>query len=52
MKSIRVKALCAVFAGVAIGIGAAGQAAAGTPKRGGILKYVGAGEPPRFDRRL
>jgi peptide/nickel transport system substrate-binding protein len=49
MKGIRVKALCALVAGVAIGIGTAGSAAAETPKHGGILKYVVPAEPPSFD---
>jgi peptide/nickel transport system substrate-binding protein len=49
MKGIPLKALCAVAAGVAIGIGSAGPAAAQTPKHGGILKYVVPAEPPSFD---
>jgi peptide/nickel transport system substrate-binding protein len=49
MKGIPLKALCAVAAGVAIGIGSAGPAAAQTPKHGGILKYVVPDEPPSFD---
>ncbi|MFH1605140.1 MAG: ABC transporter substrate-binding protein, partial [Pseudomonadota bacterium] len=49
MKSIRMKAVCAVLAGIAIGVGAASSAGAVTPKRGGILKYVVASEPPSFD---
>ena len=52
MKVIRGKALCAVFAGVAIGIGAAGQAAAETPKHGGILKFVVPDEPPSYDGHI
>ena len=49
MKSIRLKAVCAVLSGIAIGISAAGPAGAATPKRGGILKYVVPDEPPSFD---
>ena len=49
MKGNRLKALCAVFAGLAVGIGATGPAAAETPKHGGILKYVVPAEPPSFD---
>ncbi len=49
MKGIRVKALCAVAAGVAIAIGAAGPAAAQAPKHGGILKFVVPAEPPSYD---
>ncbi|MGH8735775.1 MAG: ABC transporter substrate-binding protein [Burkholderiales bacterium] len=49
MKGIRVKALWALVAGVVIGIGAAGQAAAETPKHGGILKFVVPDEPPSYD---
>jgi len=49
MKAIRVKALFAVVAGVAVGVGAAGPAAAQTPKHGGILKYVVPAEPPSYD---
>ncbi len=49
MKSIRLKAVCAVVAGIAIGVSAAGPAGAATPKRGGILKYVVADEPPSYD---
>lgn len=52
MKGIRVKALCALLAGVAIGIGTAGQAAAETPKHGGILKYVVPAEPPSYDGHI
>ena len=49
MKGNRLKALCAVFAGLAVGIGATGPAAAETPKHGGILNYVVPAEPPSFD---
>ena len=49
MKATRIKALFAVAAGVAVGIGTATQAAAETPKHGGILKYVVPAEPPSFD---
>ena len=49
MKSIRMKAVCAVIAGVAIGISAAGSAGAQTPKRGGILEYLVPDEPPSYD---
>lgn len=49
MKGIRVKSLLAVMAGIAVGIGAAGPAAAQAPKHGGILKYVVPDEPPSFD---
>jgi peptide/nickel transport system substrate-binding protein len=52
MKGIRVKALCAIVAGVAIGIGASGQAAAETPKHGGILKFVVPDEPPSYDGHI
>ncbi|MFZ1908200.1 MAG: ABC transporter substrate-binding protein [Burkholderiales bacterium] len=52
MKGIRVKALCAIVAGVAIGVGASGQASAETPKYGGILKYVVPDEPPSFDGHI
>ncbi len=52
MKGIQVKALCAIVAGVAIGIGASGQASAETPKHGGILKYVVPDEPPSFDGHI
>jgi len=49
MKGIQLKALCALVAGVAIGVGAAVPAAAQAPKHGGILKYVVPDEPPSFD---
>ena len=52
MKGNRLKALCAVFAGIAVGIGASGPAAAETPKHGGILKYVVPAEPPSFDGHI
>jgi peptide/nickel transport system substrate-binding protein len=52
MKGMRVNALCAVVAGVAIGIGTAGPAGAETPKHGGILKYVVPDEPPSFDGHI
>jgi peptide/nickel transport system substrate-binding protein len=52
MKGNRLKALCAVFAGLAVGIGATGPAAAETPKHGGILKYVVPAEPPSFDGHI
>ncbi len=52
MKGIQVKALCAMVAGVAIGISASGQASAETPKHGGILKYVVPAEPPSFDGHI
>ncbi|HUJ85687.1 MAG TPA: ABC transporter substrate-binding protein [Burkholderiales bacterium] len=52
MKGNRFKALCALAAGVAMAIGASGQAAAETPKHGGILKYVVPDEPPSFDGHI
>ena len=52
MKGNRLKALCAVFAGLAVSIGATGPAAAETPKHGGILKYVVPAEPPSFDGHI
>ena len=49
MKVNRFKALCALAAGVAIAIGPSAQAAAETPKHGGILKFVVPDEPPSYD---
>jgi len=49
MKSIRMKAVCAVAAGVALGIGAASSTGAETPKRGGVLTYIVPAEPPGYD---
>ena len=43
------KTVCAVVAGIAIGIGAAGSAGAQAPKRGGVLHYVVADDPSSFD---
>jgi peptide/nickel transport system substrate-binding protein len=49
MKNIRLKAACALIAGIAIGMGTAFSAGAVTPKHGGILKFVVPDEPPSFD---
>jgi peptide/nickel transport system substrate-binding protein len=49
MKSIRLRAVGAVLAGVAIGLSAAIPAGAATPKHGGILKFVVPDEPPSYD---
>lgn len=49
MKSIRLKAVCAVLAGIAVGICATGPAGAATPKRGGTLNFVVPDEPPSYD---
>ena len=49
MKFIRLAPLCAVLAGVAIGLGAPSLAGAETPKYGGYLKYVVPAEPPSYD---
>jgi len=49
MKNIRIKAVYAMVAGLAFGIGAAGSANAETPKRGGVLTYIVPAEPPSFD---
>jgi peptide/nickel transport system substrate-binding protein len=49
MKSIRLKTLCAVLAGVAFGFSAPSAIGAETPKSGGFLKYVVPAEPPSYD---
>jgi len=49
MQSNRMKAVCAVVAGVALGLGAGSATGAETPKRGGVLNYVVPAEPPGFD---
>ncbi len=49
MSNIRLKAICALVSGLAVSIGAAGPAAADTPKRGGTLKFVVPAEPPSYD---
>jgi len=49
MKTIRMKAMCAVAAGFALGIGAGNSTGAETPKRGGVLNYVVPAEPPSYD---
>ncbi|KPK16908.1 MAG: hypothetical protein AMJ67_14060 [Betaproteobacteria bacterium SG8_41] len=49
MRSIRLKAVCAVLAGIAVGVSAAGPAEAATPKQGGNLQFVVPAEPPSYD---
>jgi len=49
MRCIGMQAVCAVVAGIAIGIGAAASAGAVTSKHGGILKFVVPDEPPSYD---
>jgi len=49
MKPIRLKTLCALLAGVAVGFSAPSAVGAETPKKGGFLKYVVPAEPPSFD---
>ncbi|MGP1676593.1 MAG: ABC transporter substrate-binding protein [Burkholderiales bacterium] len=49
MKTIRLKAVYVMLASIAIGISAASQAGAQTPKHGGILQFVVPDEPPSYD---
>ncbi len=49
MRSIRLKAVCAVLASIAVGVSAAGPAGAATPKQGGNLQFVVPAEPPSYD---
>ncbi|MEK9775608.1 MAG: ABC transporter substrate-binding protein [Quisquiliibacterium sp.] len=48
MKHFRIKALGAVVAGLALGVGASTSALA-APKKGGTLKFVVPAEPPSLD---
>jgi len=49
MNTIRLKAICALLAGIAVSVGAPGATAAEKPEMGGTLKYVVPAEPPSYD---